>query len=68
MPYATNDELPPPVRHVLPTHAQDIYRAAFNHAHDRYGGNDDRARRIAGAAVKRRYEKVGNVWIGKSRD
>lgn len=32
MPYATNSDLPPPVRHVLPRHAQDIYREAFNHA------------------------------------
>jgi len=68
MPYATNDDLPPPVRHVLPSHAQDIYRAAFNHAFDRYDGDEDRARRIAWAAVERRYEKAGNVWVGKSRE
>ena len=34
MPYRTNHDLPPPVRHVLPAHAQDIYRAAFNNACD----------------------------------
>jgi cation transport regulator len=64
MPYANNDELPPPVRHVLPAHAQDIFRAAFNNAHDRYA-DEDRARRVAWSAVKRRYEKVGDTWIEK---
>lgn len=64
MPYASNDDLPPPVRHVLPPHAQDIYRAAFNNAYDRYGGDGERrAHRIAWAAVKRRYEKLGAGWI-----
>ena len=32
MPYRTNTDLPPPVRGHLPSHAQDIYREAFNHA------------------------------------
>jgi cation transport regulator len=65
MPYVSNEDLPAPVRHVLPAHAQDIYRATFNNAYDRYGGDENRARRIAWAAVKRRYEKVGTVWIEK---
>lgn len=68
MPYVSNQDLPPPVRHVLPAHSQDIYRAALNHAYHRYGGDDDRARRIAWAAVKRRYEKIGGVWVGRARD
>ena len=67
MPYAINDDLPASVRHVLPPHAQDIYRAAFNNAYDRYGGADARAHRIAWAAVKRRYEKLGDVWTEKER-
>ncbi len=33
MPYASNEDLPPPVRDHLPQHAQDIYREAFNHAY-----------------------------------
>jgi hypothetical protein len=33
MPYATNAALPSRVRSVLPEHAQDIYREAFNHAY-----------------------------------
>ena len=32
MPYLTNDDLPKKVKDHLPAHAQDIYRAAFNHA------------------------------------
>ena len=64
MPYATNRDLPPSVRHVLPEHAQDIYRAAFNNAWDEYGGADEaRAHRVAWAAVKRRYRKVGGNWV-----
>jgi len=56
------------VRNVLPPHAQDIYRAAFNSAYDRYGGSEEeRVHRIAWAAVKHRYEKVGHVWIEKGR-
>ena len=32
MPYASNADLPASVRSHLPDHAQDIFRAAFNHA------------------------------------
>jgi len=63
MPYPTNSDLPPPVQRVLPEHAQDIYRAAFNHAYERFAGDEDRARRIAWGAVKRRYVKVGGAWV-----
>lgn len=67
MPYTRNDDLPSSVRHVLPPHAQDIYRAAFNNAYDRYGDDDEhRAHRIAWAAVKRRYQKIGDLWFEKS--
>lgn len=68
MPYATNFDLPPPVRHVLPAHAQDIYREAFNHAYATYGaspGGEERAHRIAWAAVKRSYRKVEGVWMAR---
>ena len=63
MPYATNRELPKSVRSHLPAHAQDIFRAAYNNAFDRYGHDEARAFRIAWAAVKRRYEKVGTQWV-----
>ncbi len=64
MPYASNDDLPAPVRTHLPEHAQDIYREAFNHAFDRFArGNEGRAHAVAWAAVKRSYEKVGGAWV-----
>jgi cation transport regulator len=68
MPYATNFDLPPPVRRVLPGHTQDIYREAFNHSFATYGalpGGEERAHRIAWAAVKRSYRKVGGVWVAR---
>ncbi len=66
MPYSSNSELPENVTNVLPAHAQDIFRKAFNNAYDEYdqpeerrGGlsREDTARRVAWAAVKRTYEK-----------
>lgn len=60
MPYQRNEDLPPSVRNALPEHAQDIYRAAFNNAWQRY--DEDAARRIAWAAVKKTYRKVAGVW------
>lgn len=67
MPYRANDELPPPVQHVLPEHAQDIYRQAFNNAWRNFRGPDSRrethCHRIAWAAVKRWYYKDGAVWV-----
>ncbi len=65
MPYATNSELPPGVRNHLPTHAQDIFREAFNHALVQYR-NESTARRVAWAAVKRRYVKANGDWVPKA--
>ncbi len=67
MPYSANAELPPSVRHALPEHAQDIYRAAFNSAWEQYGGADEAtAHRIAWGAVKRGYVKQGGRWVPRS--
>ena len=68
MPYAHNDALPLSVRRVLPEHAQDIFRAAFNSAWSRYGHDDpmrrdEIAHRVAWAAVKHRYRKVDGAWV-----
>jgi cation transport regulator len=67
MPYRTNHDLPPPVQHVLPGHAQDTYREAFNNAWKYFHGDESereaRCHRIAWAAVKRAYRKVGTVWV-----
>jgi cation transport regulator len=66
MPYRSNSELPAPVRSHLPPHAQDIYREAFNHAFAAHPDDprQEEAHRIAWAAVKRSYVKVGGSWIG----
>lgn len=66
MPYQRNADLPSPVRDHLPPHAQDIYRAAFNHAFASHAGEERQeeiAHRIAWAAVKRSYIKVGGRWM-----
>jgi len=58
MPYNSTRDLPAPVREHLPEHAQEIFRSAFNNALDEYGPSDEeRAFRVAWAAVKRDYEK-----------
>ena len=60
MPYRSNIDLPASVRDHLPPHAQDIYRAAFNHAFTGRGGDvrqEEIAHRTAWAAVKRSYVK-----------
>lgn len=68
MPYRTNADLPPRVRQHLPDHAQDIYRAAFNHAfaaHTDDPRQEEIAHRTAWAAVKRSFVKAGDRWIVK---
>ncbi|HUH65516.1 MAG TPA: ChaB family protein [Syntrophales bacterium] len=74
MPYRTNAELPESVKHVLPSHAQDMYRDAFNHAWDEYAdpakrrnnaSQEETARRVAWGAVKKLYEKEGERWVKK---
>ena len=78
MPYKTDSDLPASVRDMLPKHAQDIYRAAFNSAWDEYsdasnrrGGEsrEETAHRVAWAAVKDRYEKddKSGKWQAKAR-
>ncbi|HVV92993.1 MAG TPA: ChaB family protein [Hyphomicrobiales bacterium] len=71
MPYTSNAELPPSVRDHLPEHAQDIYRSAFNHAYAAHAGDlrqEEAAHRIAWAAVKRSYVKIGDRWVSAAPD
>jgi len=66
MPFATNHDLPAPVRNHLPPHAQDIYREAFNSAWAEYAGDrrlEEIAHRVAWAAVKKAYVKSGAMWM-----
>jgi cation transport regulator len=74
MPYKTNKDLPESVIHVLPAHAQDIYREAFNHAWQEYANPAERrdnasqeetAHKVAWAAVKKKYKKIGDSWTAK---
>jgi cation transport regulator len=66
MPYTTASELPEGVRHVLPKHAQDIYKEAFNSAWEEYkdpedrrgdAGREETAHKVAWGAVKQSYRK-----------
>ena len=71
MPYLANAELPLPVRSHLPSHAQDIYREAFNHAYAGHAADPRReeiAHRIAWAAVKHAYAKLGGEWVRVRHD
>lgn len=70
MPYASIDDLPASVRAHLPTHAREIYLAAFNNAWIQYASRDhaqreETAHRVAWAAVKHTYHKVGDRWIAR---
>ena len=75
MPYKANSDLPESVHGVLPEHACDIYREAFNSAYDEYKDEDKRrgdsdreetAHRVAWNAVKQKYEKGdGKKWRKK---
>ena len=63
MPYSTIHDLPEPVRHVLPEHAQEIFKAAFNSAYSEYG-SESTAMREAWAAVKKKYMKnTEGHWV-----
>jgi cation transport regulator len=69
MPYSSNADLPSSVRHHLPEHAQSIYREAFNHAFAAHANDprqEEAALRIAWAAVKRSYVKIGNDWVPRA--
>ena len=66
MPYQQLDDLPESVKNHLPKHAQEIFRAAFNHAIEEYG-EEEQAFRVAWSAVKRDYEKgEDGDWHRKS--
>jgi len=66
MPYKTKSDLPKGPKDVLPPKAQDIYRSAYNKAHDEYGdkskrrgseSRDETASKVAWSAVKGKYKK-----------
>lgn len=77
MPYSSIQDLPESVQNVLPKHAQEIYKEAFNSAFKEYKDPKERrnpsesaeqvAHKVAWAAVKHEYEKDGKTghWIKK---
>jgi cation transport regulator len=71
MPYRSIADLPPGIHEHLPLYAQEIFLEAFNHAWEqyasparRYAGSspEETAMRVAWAAVKRSYVKIGDRW------
>lgn len=68
MPYREISDLPDSVKNHLPTHAQEIYLAAFNNAWEEYASRDDReilAHKVAWSAVKKQYVKMAREWVKK---
>lgn len=65
MPYSSNEALPPAIRHHLPAHGQDIFRAAFNNAYSEYR-DEAAAFRVAWAAVKKSYAKHAGIWVPRN--
>jgi len=74
MPYRTDRELRPGVKDNLPPHAQDIYRESIHNAFatnkkaSKRRGNESQeevAHKVAWAAGKQKYEKVGDEWRAK---
>ena len=65
MPYTHIRQLPKGVRHHLPEAAQRIYLKVFNRAYEQYA-SDERAAKVAWAAVKKTYEKgAKEQWVRK---
>lgn len=76
MPYKTVHDLPHNVKDVLPHHAKEIYKEAFNNALKQYRDRNKRrdddasleevARKVAWSAVKQSYHKNNKGdWVSK---
>jgi cation transport regulator len=77
MPYERLEDLPERVRNVLPRHAQEIYRAAFNSAWEQYrdpgerklgGTQEETAHAVAWSAVEQEYAKDDRTGEWKKKD
>ena len=77
MPYERLEDLPERVRNLLPHHAQEIYRAAFNNAWDQYRDPGDRqlggtraetAHAVAWSAVEKEYTKDNRTGEWRKKD
>ena len=74
MPYQNIEDLPKAIKNHLPTHAQEIYRAAFNGAWEEYKdpqkrrgkvSQEETSHKVAWAAVKEKYVKKEETWKAK---
>jgi len=73
MPYDNISELPDRIKNVLPSHAEEIYLEAFNHALETYKDESKRrtndsleeiAQKVAWSAVKKKYVKNDDgKWV-----
>jgi cation transport regulator len=68
MPYKKLSDLPDNVTDNVPKHAQEIYQAAYNSAWEQYDHDEERAHRVAWAAVKNDYEKDEESGRWKKKD
>jgi cation transport regulator ChaB len=50
-----------------PKKAQDTYEKTLEHAENEYGGDEERAHRVAWGAVKNSFEKTGDHWEPKAQ-
>ena len=76
MPYTKKTDLPDRIKDNLPSHAEEIYKEAFNSAWEQYDkpeerregtGREETAHRVAWAAVKKVYEKdEKGKWVKKN--
>jgi len=76
MPYTQKSYLPDRVKENLPSHAEEIYKEAFNSAWEQYdkpqerkddASREETAHKVAWAAVKKVYEKNSKgKWVRKN--
>ncbi|PQD95676.1 cation transporter [Pradoshia eiseniae] len=65
MPYDSKKDLPEAVKDSLPSHAQEIFKEAFNSASEEYD-EEETAFKVAWSAVKKKYEKNDDGdWVEK---
>jgi len=50
-----------------PAKAQRTYAKALDNAHEEYAGDEERAHRVAFAAVKHSFERKGDHWEPKAK-
>jgi cation transport regulator ChaB len=63
---ADEEDLPGTLKR-SPRKAQRTYQETLDSAHEQYGGDEERAHRVAFAALKHSFEKVGDHWEPKDR-